>query len=186
MTWINCILFTTCDKLLNDKLNVIKLNLAEVSSTFQAKQLLFILFIKKSGKSVEQTQPSRALCKVKFPISQSQHSTEFILNALNTTACCFEQHIVLKVQPSTNAPFNITECPICSDKRPMDSLYCTVHFGMSLGYKCLALLPWQPMPPSQCAHFSVSSSSGFCAGNRESSAFIQETSVSLYLKWVFD
>lgn len=37
-----------------------------------------------------------------------------------------------KVQPSMNDPFNITECPICTDKRPMGSLYRTVHFGMFL------------------------------------------------------
>lgn len=52
---------------------------------------------------------------------------------------------MLKVQPSINEPFNITECPICSDKRPMDSLYCTVHFGMFLAvnvWLCCRDNPW--------------------------------------------
>lgn len=43
-----------------------------------------------------------------------------------------QQPVAFSSTSGIKEAFNITECPICSDKRPMDSLYCTIHFGMFL------------------------------------------------------
>lgn len=146
------------------------------------------LFSLRKWKSLERKEnPSSALSKAIFLSFFFYHNIRQISSwRPKTNQPVAFSSTSLKVEPSINQPVRITQCPICIDKRPMDSLYCTVHFWYVLGYKCLALLPWQPMPPSQCVHFSVPSSSGFYAGNTKSSAFIQEISVLLYLKWVFD